>query len=143
MPTKINWTNETWNPITGCSKVSAACKFCYAERDWERLSANPNPKTVYFGRKFTNVQCHPERLDQPLRWTKPRMIFVNSMSDLFHPDIPDSFIDQAFAVMALTKQHTFQVLTKRPERMMKYLVCGGGSCINIGIRQQIEKMGVR
>lgn len=120
----INWTDATWNPITGCAKVSAACKHCYAERDWARLSANP--KTVYYKRKFTDVQCHPERLDQPLRWTRPRKIFVNSMSDLFHPDVPDAFIDQVFAVMGLNyvmreTSHIFQILTKRPARMQAYL----------------------
>lgn len=119
MPTKIEWTDETWNPVTGCSKVSQGCKHCYALREWPRLSANS--KTVYFGRAFTDVRFHPERLDQPLRWTKPRMIFVNSMSDLFHEDVPDEFIDRVFAVMALAKRHTFQVLTKRPERMLQYM----------------------
>lgn len=113
----IVWTNATWNPVTGCSKVSQGCKNCYAERDWGRLTHLP----AYAGRQFTDVACHAERLDQPLRWAKPRMIFVNSMSDLFHPDVPEEFIDRMFAVMALAKQHAFQVLTKRPERMSKYL----------------------
>lgn len=116
----IEWTEATWNPVTGCTKVSQGCKNCYAERDWQRLSKNPTAK-AYYGRKFTNVQCHPERLDQPLRWRKPRRIFVNSMSDLFHPDVPFGFVDQVFAVMALAPQHTFQILTKRPERMREYL----------------------
>lgn len=119
---KIEWTESTWNPITGCTKVSPGCKFCYAERDWVRLSA-PRPKpNIYTGRKFTDVQCHPERLEQPLRWRKPRRIFVNSMSDLFHESVPDEFIDKIFAVMALAPQHTFQVLTKRPDRMRDYMV---------------------
>lgn len=113
--TGIEWTDATWNPVTGCAKVSQGCKNCYALRDWPRMSANP--KTVYFGREFTDVMCHPERLDQPRRWQKPRKIFVNSMSDLFHDDVPDQFIAQVFAVMALASQHVFQVLTKRPERM--------------------------
>jgi protein gp37 len=121
---KIEWTQATWNCVTGCSKVSEGCRNCYALRDWARLSANPN--TVYHGRKFTDVQCHPERLDQPLRWTKPRRVFVNSMSDLFHESVPDAFIDQVFAVMALAKQHVFQVLTKRPERMRDYLCARNG-----------------
>ena len=116
---RIEWTEATWNPVTGCSKVSQGCVNCYALRDWARMSANPN--TVYHGRKFTDVQCHPERLDQPLRWTKPRRVFVNSMSDLFHESVPDDFIDRVFAVMALCPRHTFQVLTKRPERMHEYL----------------------
>jgi protein gp37 len=114
--TGIVWTDETWNPVTGCTKVSQGCKHCYAERDWHRLQHLPR----FAGRAFTDVVCHPERLDQPLRWAKPRLIFVNSMSDLFHEDVPDEFIDQVFAVMALAKQHTFQVLTKRPERMREY-----------------------
>lgn len=127
MPTKIEWVRnsdgtqgETWNPVTGCSKVSQGCKHCYALREWPRLAANPKA-TAYFGREFTDVACHPERLDAPLRWTKPRKVFVNSMSDLFHEDVPDAFIDQVFAVMALAKRHTFQVLTKRPERMLRYM----------------------
>lgn len=118
--TKITWTNATWNPVTGCSKVSAGCANCYAEREWARLSANPK-LPGYFGRKFTDVMCHENRLDQPIRWTRPRMIFVNSMSDLFHEDVPFEFIDKVFAVMAATPHHTFQILTKRPERMKEYI----------------------
>lgn len=117
MPTGIEWCDETWNPVTGCSKVSQGCKFCYAERDWARLVHLP----AYKGRKFTDVACHPDRLNQPLRWAKPRRVFVNSMSDLFHEDVPFEFIDQVFAVMALAKQHVFQVLTKRPARMLEYM----------------------
>ncbi|HSH41626.1 MAG TPA: phage Gp37/Gp68 family protein [Arenicellales bacterium] len=136
----IEWTEATWNPVTGCTKVSQGCKHCYAERDWKRLAANPTAR-AYFGRKFTDVQCHPERLDQPLRWRNPRRIFVNSMSDLFHEDVPKNFIDRVFAVMALSPQHTFQVLTKRPERMREYLG-HGGTCIPIGVRQAAEIMGL-
>lgn len=121
--TGITWTNATWGPVTGCAKVSPACKFCYAERDWARLVHLP----TYAGRAFTDVTCHPERLDQPLRWKRPRLIFVNSMSDLFHEDVPDEFIDKVFAVMALSKQHTFQVLTKRSERMLAYMTRLGKS----------------
>ncbi len=116
---KIEWTEATWNPVTGCTKVSQGCKNCYAERDWARLSQNP--KTVYHGREFTDVQCHPERLNQPLRWRKPRRVFVNSMSDLFHENVPFDFIDMVFATMSVTKAHTYQILTKRPERMATYL----------------------
>ena len=118
--TGIAWTNATWNPVTGCTKVSQGCKHCYAEREWARLSANPKA-TAYYGRAFTDVACHENRLNQPLRWNKPRLIFVNSMSDLFHEDVPDEFIDKVFAVMALAERHTFQVLTKRPDRMLAYL----------------------
>ena len=112
MPSKIEWTDETWNPVTGCTKVSQGCKHCYAEGVARRFWGD---------RKFTDVQTHPDRLDQPLRWRKPRRVFVNSMSDLFHDDVPDKFIDQVFAIMALAKEHTFQVLTKRPARMLAYL----------------------
>ena len=119
--TKIEWTEATWNPVTGCTKVSAGCKYCYAERDWARLQHLP----AYKGRAFTDVVCHPERLIQPLRWERPRRIFVNSMSDLFHDDAPDEFLDQVFAVMALCQQHTFQVLTKRARRAREYIGAGG------------------
>lgn len=121
--TKISWTDASWNPVSGCAKVSAGCKHCYAEREWGRLQHLEN----YAGRAFTDVRCHPERLDQPLRWKRPRKIFVNSMSDLFHEAVPDEFIDRVFAVMALARQHTFQVLTKRPERMLAYMTRLGKS----------------
>lgn len=113
----IEWTDSTWNPVTGCSKVSAGCKHCYAAREWPRMTKLVQ---AYAGRDFTDVRTHGDRLDQPLRWKRPRRIFVNSMSDLFHPDVPDAFIDRVFAVMALAHWHTFQVLTKRPQRMNAY-----------------------
>ncbi len=128
----IAWTDATWNPTTGCTKVSPGCKYCYAKhKAWPRLAAMKTG--VYVGRKFEDVQVHPERLDQPLRWTKPRMIFVNSMSDLFHEDIPDQFIVDVFGIMALAYNHTFQVLTKRPERMRRFLQAG-----DHGILSQFE-----
>ena len=105
---KIEWCDATWNPVTGCTKISQGCKNCYAEGVANRFWGD---------RKFTDVQCHEDRLDQPLRWKRPRRIFVNSMSDLFHLDVPDEFIDKVFGVMVLAKQHTFMILTKRPERM--------------------------
>lgn len=110
---KIEWTDSTWNPTTGCNKVSPGCKNCYALRDWGRLSKNR--KTVYFGRKFEDVQTHPERLEVPLRWQKPRRIFVNSMSDLFHENVSQEFIQDVWVTMALARArgHIFQVLTKR------------------------------
>ncbi|MBP6636051.1 MAG: phage Gp37/Gp68 family protein [Sulfuritalea sp.] len=119
--TGIEWTDATWNPVTGCSKVSQGCKHCYAERDWARLSALRVRPTAYTGRAFTDVACHPERLAEPLRWAKPRRIFVNSMSDLFHEDVSDFFLVDVFAVMAAAERHTFQILTKRPARMRELL----------------------
>jgi len=107
---KIEWCNATWNPTTGCTKVSAGCKFCYAERFHQRISKVP----------FETVEVHPERLMMPLRWTRPRKIFVNSMSDLFHEQIPESFLREVFAVMRKAYKHTFQILTKRPQRMLEY-----------------------
>jgi protein gp37 len=121
--TGIVWTHATWNPISGCTKKSAACRFCYAERDWARLVHLP----AYAGRAFTDVAVHEDRLDQPLRWRRPRRIFVNSMSDLFHEAVPEAFVDRVFAVMALAKQHRFQVLTKRPDRMQSYMTRLGQS----------------
>lgn len=126
----IEWTDSVWNPVTGCTKVSKGCANCYAERVFPRAYGNTmvpvDPRIVpdtmdMRPRKFTDVRLHPERLDQPLRWRRPRRIFVNSMSDLFHEDVPFEFIDQVFAVMALCQQHQFQVLTKRPERMQAYM----------------------
>ena len=117
---KIEWTDVTWNPVTGCSKISEGCKNCYAEVAFNNQRTMDYPKNVYRGRKFTDVQCHEDRLQQPLKWKKPKMIFVNSMSDLFHENIKYELIDKIFAVMALCPQHTFQILTKRPERMLDY-----------------------
>lgn len=115
---KIEWTNETWNPVTGCTKVSAGCKHCYAERMAKRLAGRHGYPAAPDSFRVTQ---HPDRLTQPLHFRRPRMIFVCSMGDLFHRDVPDKFIDQVFAIMALCPQHTFQVLTKRPERMAEYL----------------------
>ena len=115
--TGIEWTDATWNPVTGCAKVSQGCKHCYAERNWGRLQHLP----AYAGRAFTDVATHADRLLQPLSWRRPRRIFVNSMSDLFHQDIHDDFIGMVFRTMARAPQHTFQVLTKRAERMQRLL----------------------
>lgn len=116
----IVWTDQTWSPVTGCTKVSDGCKHCYAEREvngrWSK-----NPKSVFFGRKFTDVQTHAAKLEEPLRWKKARRIFVCPRGDLFHEAVPDYFLTEVFAVMAAAKQHTFQVLTKRPERMRDVL----------------------
>ena len=121
--TKIQWTDETWNPLRGCSRVSEGCRNCYAEKMAARFDG---PGLAYAGltkdRKWNGrVTFIADKLDQPLHWKKPRRIFVNSMSDLFHENVPDEWIDRIFAVMALSPQHVFQVLTKRPDRMCKYL----------------------
>ena len=111
----IEWTDATWNPVTGCSKVSPGCKNCYAERLAARLKAMGNPR---YANGF-EVTLHPDQLTLPLRWKQPRKIFVNSMSDLFHEEVPDEFILQAFEVMAKADWHLFQILTKRAERLAK------------------------
>ncbi len=110
----IEWTEATWNPLTGCTKVSPGCKHCYAERLSKRLRAMGNAK---YANGF-RLTLHEDALDLPLRWRKPRAIFVNSMSDLFHEDVPDEFVHRVFAVMAAAHWHRFQVLTKRPERLL-------------------------
>ncbi len=110
---KIEWTDATWNPVTGCHKVSPGCKLCYAERLARRLKATGMVKY----RNGFAVTTHPDTLEIPLRWRKPRTIFVNSMSDLFHGQIPDRFIRDVFAVMEQAHWHRYQVLTKRPERV--------------------------
>src|SRR5918993_1625033 len=109
--TTIEWTESTWNPVTGCSKVSPGCAHCYAETLSLRFGRATKPWTP--ANAAENVVLHPERLEQPLRWRRPRMIFVNSMSDLFHELVPASFIQRVFAVMEAAGQHTFQILTKR------------------------------
>ncbi|HVA90806.1 MAG TPA: phage Gp37/Gp68 family protein [Chloroflexota bacterium] len=130
---RIAWTNETWNPLAGCARVSSGCAHCYAIRDAHRMAGHPNPKTAaaYADLTFRHpngsldwtgmVRLLPERLTQPLRWTKPRRIFVNSLSDPFHRDVPDEYLAHLFAIMALAPQHTFQVLTKRPARMAEWV----------------------
>ncbi len=125
MSTGIEWTDETWNPVSGCSKVSEGCRNCYAEGIDKRFNADHKPWTA--PNAAHNVRLHPERLDKPLHWKKPRKIFVNSMSDLFHERVPDEFIDYVFAIMALTPKHTFQILTKRPGRMCEYVAGLGNS----------------
>lgn len=136
--TTIEWTDKTWNPVTGCTKVSRGCKNCYAERLFPRVyskdvvAIRPLDGGGENGgerpRQFTDIRLHEDRLKQPMKWREPSRIFVNSMSDLFHEGVPNEFVDQVFAIMALCPLHTFQVLTKRPERMRDYmarLVDGG------------------
>jgi protein gp37 len=112
---RIEWTEATWNPVTGCDQVSPGCAHCYAKTFAERWRGVPgHPYEQGF-----DLRIWPERLDQPLKWKRPRTIFVNSMSDLFHERIPDEFIAQVFNVMERANHHIFQVLTKRPERMLE------------------------
>jgi protein gp37 len=119
--TSIEWTDHTWNPVTGCTRASAGCDFCYAVTMTRRLEAMGSEKyrgLVNRGKNHFNgvVRIHPDELEAPLTWKKPRRVFVNSMSDLFHPGVPDDFILDVFAVMVRAEQHHFQILTKRPER---------------------------
>jgi protein gp37 len=115
--TTIEWTDATWNPMTGCTKISAGCDHCYAERFSERFRGTPgHPFKTGF-----DLTLRPERLDQPLRWRTSRMIFVNSMSDLFHKEIPKEFIARVFDTMERASWHTFQVLTKRSSLMRNFL----------------------
>ncbi|WP_424664331.1 DUF5131 family protein [Candidatus Binatus sp.] len=109
----IEWTDATWNPVTGCTKVSPGCKHCYAERLARRLHAMGNPRY----RNSFQTTLHSDQIDLPLKWRQPRRIFVNSMSDLFHDDVPDAFIERVFATMGRASWHVFQILTKRAERL--------------------------
>lgn len=112
---KIEWTDASWNPVTGCTQVSPGCDHCYAKTFAERFRGVPgHPYEQGF-----DLKLWPSRLDIPIRWAKPRRIFVNSMSDLFHADVPTEFIAEVFAVMAVSGRHTYQVLTKRPQRMAR------------------------
>jgi protein gp37 len=110
----IEWTNATWNPVTGCTKISPGCKHCYAERMAKRLQAMQNP-SYQNGFELT---LHEQLLERPMGWKKPRMIFVNSMSDLFHKDVPLEFIQKTFNVMRRADWHIFQILTKRSDRLL-------------------------
>ena len=114
---RIEWTEMTWNPVVGCTKISAGCKHCYAEVMAKRLQAMGAPG---YEQGFRKVRVLPARLAEPLQRRKPTLYFVNSMSDLFHGRVPDAFIDQVFDVMRRTPQHTYQVLTKRSERLGEY-----------------------
>jgi protein gp37 len=109
----IEWTESTWNPVTGCTKISQGCKFCYAERMAERLEAMGQPNY----RNGFRLTLQPQMLELPLTWKRPQKIFVNSMSDLFHKDVPPSYIHRVFDVMSRASWHRFQVLTKRADRL--------------------------
>lgn len=121
MTTKIAWADEVWNPVTGCTKVSAGCTHCYAEAVTNRFSGD-----------FSQIILHQDRLTKPLHWKKPRRIFVNSMSDLFHKDVPTSFILDCFNVIADCPQHTFLILTKRPERIKDAVLLYDGAYPMLG-----------
>lgn len=111
----IEWTDATWNPVTGCTKISPGCKHCYAERLAARLQAMQSARY----RNGFAVTLHEDLITVPLRWRQPRMIFVNSMSDLFHDDVPESFVESVFEVMVAAHWHIFQVLTKRADRLVR------------------------
>ncbi len=113
---RIEWTQATWNPVTGCTKISPGCKNCYAERMAKRLQAMGAPQY----RNAFALTLQPQSLDVPHRWKKPRLVFVNSMSDLFHEEVPLAFIQRIFAVMVEASRHQFQILTKRPEVALEY-----------------------
>jgi len=112
--TKIEWTETTWNPITGCSKISPGCRLCYAERLTRRLRGMGQTK---YAKGFDQIVLHPEVLEEPEKWKKPTVVFVESMGDLLHKDVPEEFILQVFDVMNRCPQHHFQVLTKRSEQL--------------------------
>jgi protein gp37 len=154
--TKIEWTDATWNPIRGCTRVSEGCRNCYAEVMAARFS-DPGQWGHGLAKRVTladgstdhrwtgEMRLIDSALDLPLRWTRPRRIFVNSTSDLFHEAVPDDWIDRVFAVMALTPQHTFQVLTKRPERAQRYFTHDDGfgrwGHIEHRARQMLDRLG--
>lgn len=136
---KIEWTEETWNPTTGCTKVSPGCKNCYAEVMARRLEAMGTPG---YENGF-KLAIHPSRLEAPLRRKKPTVYFVNSMSDLFHEGVPDAFLDKVFDVIRQSPQHTFQILTKRAERLPVYF--SSRTCpknVWLGVSVEDRKYGV-
>lgn len=150
MSTGIQWTQETWNPTTGCDRISPGCDNCYALTMAKRLKAMGQAKYQNDGDPRTSgpgfgLTVHPDTLDRPLRWCKPRMVFVNSMSDLGHARVPAEFQAQVWAVMAMAQQHTFQVLTKRPERLRRLLQddcrCGSGHVPGVHFRSAMDWAG--
>lgn len=133
---KIEWTEKTWNPVTGCSKVSAGCRHCYAERISLDNGWSKYPWKAQYAPQ--NVVCREDRLAQPAKWKQGAVVFVNSMSDLFHEQVPDVFLDNVFAVMAQTPRHFYLILTKRPARMQQYLTDAGTPLANVGIGVSVE-----
>lgn len=151
--TSIEWTQVTWNPTTGCNRISPGCDHCYALTLSRRLKAMGAEKYQLDGDDRTSgpgfgVAVHPEALDQPTRWREPRLVFVNSMSDLFHARVPTPFIKDVFAVMAATPRHTYQVLTKRTHRLARIAeqldwapnIWMGASVETIGQFQRVEDL---
>lgn len=145
--TTIEWTEQTWNPTTGCDRISPGCDNCYALTMAKRLKGMGSTKYQNDGDPRTSgpgfgLTAHPDVLTEPLRWKKPRKVFVNSMSDLFHARVPRAFLARVFAVMAATPQHTYQILTKRPERAARILTdlcaCGSGHPNGEHFRSQME-----
>ena len=118
MSTKIEWCDEVWNPVTGCSKISPGCEHCYAERMAKRLAG----RCGYRKRYPFRVTVHKNRMELPLHWKKPRRVFVNSMGDLFHPDVSWEVIDKIYGTMWKASLHRFMILTKRPGKMLEYMV---------------------
>jgi len=151
---QIEWTDATWNPVTGCTKVSAGCDHCYAHTLSHRLLRDVYTRRLPVVDTAENredpfaVRTWPERLDQPAGWREPRMIFVNSMSDLFHRDIPEEFVREIFKVMLQENRHIYQVLTKRPSRALRFyrrhsdLFRGGEIPANIWIGTSVERQDV-
>jgi protein gp37 len=144
----IEWTDATWNPITGCTAVSPGCANCYAARLTATRLDNPKyaglATTTNDAARWTDeIRCHADELEAPLKWPEPRYVFVNSMSDTFHAGVPVGFLDRMFAVMALCPQHNFLVLTKRPERMQKYIVAKmfDPDCYDEGFYEAIDDIG--
>lgn len=143
--TTIEWTDYSWNPVTGCTPVSEGCRNCYARRIAHRLSQNPAVPHRERHEGF-RVSCWPERLEEPLRWRKPRTVFVCSMGDIFHSNVPTDFIDKVLEIIAACPQHTFLMLTKRPENIEDKLyggkgarVLGGGDYLpNLGLGVTVE-----
>ncbi|MFH9798051.1 DUF5131 family protein [Streptomyces virginiae] len=143
----IEWTEQTWNPTTGCDKISPGCDNCYALTMAKRLKGMGQAKYQTDGNPVTSgpgfgIATHADVLTEPLSWKKPRKVFVNSMSDLFHARVPREFLARVFAVMAATPQHTYQILTKRPERAARILTdlctCGAGHPPGEHLRSQME-----
>jgi protein gp37 len=141
MASRIEWTEETWNPTTGCTKVSPGCKNCYAEVMARRLHGMGTPG---YERGFA-LTLHPDRLEQPLRRKHPTVYFVNSMSDLFHRDVSDIFLDKIFDVIRRTPQHTYQILTKRAQRLPRYFAsrkCPDNAWLGVSVedRRRLERI---